>query len=261
LGYCLQKYGQKLYAMLVMSNHYHADMMDTDGTLPEFKSTFHGLLGRGINCYRGRSDTFWSGDGGCDTRQPTEEETLSDLVYTLTNATKAKLVKTGSRWPGFSTCGWRFGEVRRFGKPTWFFDENNSDMPDIIEVRLSRPPIFLELSDDELYEKLMECVYAREREIQREVKAKSQRFMGERKLRKQKWNSPPRSRPDRFTVTPKVVASSKWARLAQLQRDRDWEHEYAEARQRHGQGSDVVFPAGTYWMRRYMGVRVATAPR
>ncbi|PRP90712.1 hypothetical protein ENSA7_82420 [Enhygromyxa salina] len=65
----------------------------------------------------------------------------------------------------------------------------------------------------------------------------------------------------RFTVTPKVAASCKWRRLAQLQRDREWEREYACARELWLAGdSAVVFPAGTYWLRRFAGVTVAPHP-
>lgn len=80
--------------------------------------------------------------------------------------------------------------------------------------------------------------------------------MGEPKLRRQHWNRAAVSFEERFKVRPKVAASSKWRRLAQLQRDREWEREYAEARALWRAGQAAVFPPGTYWLRRFAGVAV-----
>jgi hypothetical protein len=264
IGYCygvtIRSTGAALHAAVVMSNHKHSDITDPFAQRPRFNQQLNSLLARGVNAMRGRSGTFWDGAGTCDTRQPTDEETLDDLVYTLTNPVEAGLVKRGDRWPGFTTYGWRFGEVRRFRRPRWFFDADNEDLPEVIEVRLERPDIFLELSDDELYELLMEKVRARELAIQEKMRRENRRFLGEKKLQRQRWNRAPRTPEDRFKVKPSVASSNKWLRIAQLQRDREWEREYAEARSSHLAGDDAVFPHGTYWMRVHMGVKVANAP-
>lgn len=260
LGIALDKYQQALHASCAMGNHHHTDATDTAGTLPAFKDSLHANLARGMNAKRGRFDKFWSSDGSCDTRQPTDDEALDDLVYTLTNPVDAGLVKWGHRWPGFTTYGWRFGEVRTFKRPDWYYDPNNPDIPDEVQITLERPNIFPELSDDELYDLLMKKVREREVEIQTRMRRENRRFVGEKKLRRQHWNQAPKTREDRFTITPKVAASSKWLRLAQLQRDRKWEADYAAARAGYLAGKDHEFPTGTYWMRLYANVRVANAP-
>ena len=260
LGVFLPRFGLKLHAACVLSNHHHTDVTDTEGRLPAFKEVFHGLLARAVNCLRGRFETFWSPDAACDTQSPDGDEGLGDLVYTLTNPVKDGLVKWGSRWPGFTTYGMKFGETRRFYKPTWFFDEANDDLPAFVDLRLERPKILPELSDDEFHSRLMEKVRKRERELQDEMRAQHRRFMGETKLRRQHWNRTPRSREDRFTTTPRVASSNKWLRLAQLQRNRTWERAYAKARDSLAAGNKVEFPAGTYWMRVYARVKVAADP-
>jgi hypothetical protein len=243
-----------------MGNHHHTDVTDVLGTLPRFKDSFHANLARGLNCRHGRFDRFWSADGACDTRTPTDDETLEDLVYTLTNPVAAGLVKWGHRWPGFTTYGWKFGETRTFKRPDWYYDPNNPDIPDEVSITLHRPDIFPELSDDELYELLMRRVRERELEIQAEMRKDKRRFVGERKLAKTHWNRAPSTHEDRFTVTPTVAASSRWLRLAQLQRDRDWEAEYAHQRANLHAGREAVFPYGTYWLRVHARVNVANAP-
>jgi hypothetical protein len=259
LGLCLEKYGMELYAACFLSNHHHTDLGDPQGNLPEFKAVFHGLLARGVNALRGRFDRFWSADAPCDTRRNSDDDSLGDLVYTLVNPTEAGLGRRGNRWEGFTTYGWKFGEVRRFRKPRWFFDDDGA-LPEVVDVKLSRPPILMELSDEQLYEKLMEKVRNAEEEKEREMRRENRRFKGESKVRKQHWNDSPASGERRFEVKPKVAASNKWLRLAVQQRNKEWELEYALARDEYRAGRDVVFPYGTWWMRRFVGAKVATAP-
>jgi putative transposase len=177
VGYCLAYaaaiYGIEVHASVWMSNHHHTDVTDPHGNLVPFKQLLHSMIARGRNARLGRCDSFWSGDDASDTRRPTDEESLQDLVYTLTNPVKAGLVKWGRLWTGFTTIGWRFGETRTFRRPAWFFDESGK-MPAVVSLTLRRPPILRELDDDALYEKLMAKVRAREVEIQQD-KAELQR--------------------------------------------------------------------------------------
>ncbi len=263
IGYCLayvaKLYGIQVHASVWMSNHHHTDITDPEGNLVPFKQLLHSLIARGLNARRGRDDTFWSGESPSDTRRATDEDSLGDLVYTLTNPVKDGLVKWARLWPGFTTYGWRFGETRTFKRPKWFFNENG-DMPEKATLTLARPPIFPGLDDEQLYWKLMDAVRTRELKFQQEMREQGRRFMGLRKLAKQRWNRAATSFRERFKVTPKVASSNEWLKLAELQRDREWERQYAAARERMLAGEPAVFPAGTYWLRRFVGVEVAEQP-
>lgn len=258
VGYCLghaaNKFGIEVHACVFMSNHHHTDVTDPLGKLVEFKQLFHSMLARGINTMRGRFDGVWSRDKPCDTRRSLDDDSLADLVYTVTNPVKAGLVKWGRLWPGFTTHSWRFGETRRFERPAWFFDASGS-MPDTVELMLRRPPIFPELNDEQLYELLMKTVRAAEKKTQGEMKNAGQRFKGLEKLQRQPWDCTPGSYEERFTRVPRL-AGSKWLVLAELQRDRGWEQLYAMAREQLLAGLEAVFPSGTYWLRRFAGVSV-----
>jgi putative transposase len=260
IGYCLacaaNEYGIEVHACVVMSNHHHTDVTDPLAKLPAFVQRFHSLVARGINVLRVRKGTFWGGEKPGLTTQPADEETLQDLVYTITNPVKDGLVKWSRLWPGFSTQGWRFGEMRTFKRPGWLFDEDG-EMPSTASLTLTRPAIFLELDDDELFERLEQEVLRREREHQAEFRRQGRRFMGPDKLAKRRWNSAAKSYEERFKVAPRVASSCKWLRLAQLQRNREWEREYAAARELMLAGLPVVFPAGTYWLKHFVGVEVA----
>jgi hypothetical protein len=261
IGYCLARAaansGVQVHASLWMSDHHHTDVTDPDANLVPFKQQLHSLVARGSNARRRRFDSVWSGDKPCDTRRPTDDdESLLDLVYTLTNPVEAGLVKWARQWPGFTTVGWRFGETRTFKRPGWFFDENG-DMPEEVSLTLVRPPIFPELDDDALYAKLMAAVRERELAIHRSMRVRGRRFMGLRKLARQRWNCAPQSFEERFAVAPKHAGSSKKRVLAEVGRDREWERQYAAARALLLAGKPAVFPAGTYWLRRFAGVDVA----
>ncbi|MFO7566383.1 MAG: hypothetical protein R6X02_27320, partial [Enhygromyxa sp.] len=142
IGYCLAhaaaKYGIAIHASVWMSNHHHTDLTDPDGNLVAFKQLLHSTVARGLNALRGRNGAFWGGGKPCDTRRSTDDDSLGDLVYTLTNPVKDGLVKWARLWPGFSTIGWKFGETRTFERPDWFFDEKG-DMPKQVSLTLVRP--------------------------------------------------------------------------------------------------------------------------
>jgi REP element-mobilizing transposase RayT len=259
VGYCLayaaNQCGVQIHACVFMSNHHHTDLTDPLGNLAVFKQLFHSLLARGINTMRGRFDAVWSPEKASDTRRPTDDETLGDLVYTLTNPVKSGLVKWGNQWLGFTTYGWQFGESRTFKRPDWFFDKQGN-MPQTATLTLVRPPIFSRVSDDQVYDILLEAVRTQEEKFHDEFRRTGRRFMGREKLLRQRWNRSPQSFEERFTVAPRVASSSYWLKLAELNRDRAWERAYAAARAELLAGRDAVFPPGTYWMRRFAGVTV-----
>jgi hypothetical protein len=260
IGYCLahaaKQFKIQVHACVFMSNHHHTDVTDPHGNLIGFKQLFHSLVARGVNAMRGRNDAVWTRDRPCDTRRSNEEKSLRDLVYTLTNPVKDGLVKWGEDWPGFTTHGWRFGETRTFKRPADLFDKQG-DMPETVELTLYRPPIYMDLDDDDFFKFLMDAVHTREKGFQDERRLQNLRFMGAQKVRQQNWKRAPQSFEERFKQAPRVAVASKWLRLAELQRDRDWERKYAEAREELLRGKDVVFPEGTYWLRRFAGVKVA----
>jgi hypothetical protein len=261
LGLALQDNGQLLHAALAMSNHHHTCVTDKEAKLPAFKNKFHAFVARGVNAKRGRFENFWSSDGSCDIEQLTDLETVEDIVYDYTNPVEAGLVKWVKDWPGFSTYGWKFGEVHRFWRPKWFYDPDNPDMPEYVDIMLERPAIFPEMSDEELHQFIMDKVRERELEIHEEMAKAGRRFKGPSKLRKMKWNGAATSPEQRFTLKPTVASTCSWTRVAWLLRRVEWEREYADARAALlGGDRDAVFPYGTYWMRRFAGVRVAAAP-
>ena len=260
LGHFLAVYGIELHAACFMGNHYHLDITDVHGNYPMFKSAFNGVLARVINDHRGRFDRFWSADRSCDVELVDDDDVVRRMAYTIANPVKAGLVPRSERWPGFTTAGLAFGAKMKFKRPSGFFDADNEDMPAEVEIEVKRPDVMRNLSDEELMEHLQKQVREREENAAQQLRKEHRRFMLESRIARQKWDRRPKSVEPRFTTTPSVAASCKWTRIAALQRNRDWEEAYADAREADVPGANPVYPYGTYARRLYGGVRVAPAP-
>ncbi len=84
---------------------------------------------------------------------------------------------------------------------------------------------------------------------------------GRKNVLAQKWSDRPDSREPRRQLSPRVAARSKWSRIQALLRNRAFRDAYAAARASFAAGiRDVVFPAGTYWLRRFIQAICAPWP-
>ena len=83
------------------------------------------------------------------------------------------------------------------------------------------------------------------------------RVCGRRAVLAQSWRGQPVSREPRRNLRPRVATPNKWARIEALLRNRTFVREYMAARQQWRDGVQVVFPPGTYWLRRFTYVPVA----
>jgi hypothetical protein len=65
-------------------------------------------------------------------------------------------------------------------------------------------------------------------------------------------------------LSPRVACKNTWARVEALQRNQAFIDRYREARADHLAGREAIFPAGTWWLHRFAGVKCAelgaTAP-
>jgi hypothetical protein len=243
-------YDTAFHGATQMGNHHHNNVTDQHGNRSRYKNSVHRNLAVGlVNARYGRFDSVWSGGGGCDTVTPSADQTLEDLAYTDCNPVTAGLVKWAHLWPGFTTYGWRFGETRVFKRPDWYYDPKNPDNPETIELTRVRPNIFPELTDDELFDKLMKRCREIQIAAQAELKAQNRRFVGLKKLAKTKWWKRAKTPEARFTRIPTVASSQKQLRIAELKRNRVWRHRYGIERSKFKRGCKVLLPYGANFLR------------
>jgi hypothetical protein len=127
-------------------------------------------------------------------------------------------------------------------------------MPDSVELRLTIPPVLGPEAD--VLAELRERVGKLEVERAAERQRTGRRVCGRRAVLAQSWRGQPVSREPRRNLRPRVAAPNKWARIEALLRNRAFVQDYMEARQQWRNGAQVLFPPGTYWLRRFAYVPV-----
>ena len=129
-------------------------------------------------------------------------------------------------------------------------------MPAAVTLNLALPR---ELGDSvQLLAELRERVAALEAAVAVERMRTGARVLGRRTIVRQSWRDRPTSQVPRRNLRPRIAARNPWARLEALGRNREFLVAYREARARWIDGDAILFPAGTYWLRKFAHVPLAS---
>ena len=253
--YCLavaaQRAGIVVLFTAAQSNHHHTGIYDPLGTYPDFIEHFHKLLAKCMNALRGRWENFWSSEQTSVVRLVDRGDILDKMVYALTNPVKDNLVEKVTDWPGvnaFETLihGGSITAVR----PDFFFRECGP-MPQSVTLTFGRPQ-FSDMGNDEFASMLRARVEAIEADAAAKRRATGGRVLGKRAVLGQDWQDSPSSHVPRRKLSPRVAAKSKWSRIEALRRNKEFASFYRTAFEAFRKGiRDVLFPAGTFWLRRF----------
>ncbi|HUQ06699.1 MAG TPA: hypothetical protein VM261_29555 [Kofleriaceae bacterium] len=259
--YCLaeaaQRFDIEIIATNVDSNHHHTDIFDRYGRIIEFVQHFHRMLAVAQNAHLGREENFWSSDPPSYVRYDDPSEVLDSVVYTITNPVKDGLVERVSQWPGVNSLQALLEQrPMRAVRPAHYF-RANGPMPEVVMLELVIPP---ELGDGEtVRNELRKRVAAAELGFEKERAITGQRVLGRTAVLRQSWRAAPKTVAPRGGLRPRHAARRLWRRIEVLRRERLFLEAYRAARLQWLAGFDVVFPYGTYWLRRFAGVKVAPA--
>jgi putative transposase len=262
MAYCLAwaafRTGVLIHAVCVMSNHYHLVLTDPDGRLPEFLHVLNLYSAKCINASCGRWENLWASEQTSAVCLEGEEDLLDKIAYCLANPTLAGLVRESKQWPGLRSCaGDIVGSERVVDRPKVFFRENGST-PEQVTLKLSKPKVWDTLDDDELAALVESAVEEKEQEARDVMKKSARHFAGVRKVLAQRASDSPLTAASHRQLNPTVAAKNKWARQEALRRIKSFTDAYFTAYELFAQGiRNVVFPAGTYALRRRHGVPVA----
>ncbi len=256
--YCLaeaaSRFDIEVLLPVAMSNHIHYVIYDRHGYVNQLTEHFHRNLAKCQNAWRGRWENFWSSQQVSVVLLADRDAVIDKLVYVATNPVADDLVARVHHWPGVN--GFRAllkDEPLRARRPQHFF-RKDGPMPDSVELKLTIPP---ELGDrDGIVEELHERVAAFETEREACRARERRRIVGRRCILRQSWRDTPRSIEPRRNLHPRVATRNKWARIEALQRNADFVIAYREARKAYLAGIPILFPVGTYWLRRFVGVPV-----
>jgi putative transposase len=244
-----------LVIMCAMSNHHHLIIRDRFGRYPEFIEHLHRLIARSQNALRGRWEHFWASGQTSVVHLVNREDVLRKIAYVATNPVKDHLVDRVDHWPGVT--GYRAlltGRLLKATRPMHFF-RKSGPMPETVSMQLGFPEDLG--APDELRAELEGMVREIEEQAAAERRRTGIRLMGRAAVLKQSWRSAPTTFEKRRQMSPRIAARNTWARIEALLRNRLFVRAHAEARALWREGVEVVFPAGTYWLRRFAGVTVA----
>jgi putative transposase len=254
--YCLaiaaQRYGIRILFTTAMSNHHHTGIEDPDGNYPAFLEHFHKLFAKCQNSLRGRWENFWSSEQTSVVRLVDPNDVIEKMIYALTNPVKDGLVEKAHHWPGASSLhALMHSKPLAASRPRHFF-RDDGPMPETITLHVVRPTGFEELTDKEFVAMVETRIRAAEEAAALERTRTGSQVLGRRAVLDQRWNDRPTSHEPRRELDPRVAAQSRWSRLEALLRNRIFRDAYVRAREALLAGDrGVVFPAGTYWLRRF----------
>lgn len=255
LGEAAQRYGIDVILPSALSNHHHTVLFDRDGKINEFTEHFHKMFAKSQNCLFQRWENFWASEPVCNVKLMRRRDVLNKCLYAAINPVKDFLVDTVAHWPGVNGLYHLLNSRSLHAvRPRHFFSEHGT-MPAKITLTLVLPP---ELGDpDEFRRELRALVDKVEHHFAQRRARTGRRVLGRQRLLRQSWRDSPTSKEPRRKLRPRFAARSKWVLVETLQRSRWWARAYNTARISWLAGKPTVFPAGTYWLRRFAGVTVA----
>ena len=261
LGEAAARFRIDVLFTVAMANHHHTGIYDAEGNYPAFIEHFHKMFAKCQNALRGRWENFWSSEQTSVVRLIEPNDVLNKMTYALTNPVKDRMVEKAHQWPGISSLASLLHD-RSFTarRPRHFFRDDGT-MPDVVTLTFVRPRGFEHLSASEFAAVALERVRQVEDAVAAERRRTGAPVMGRKAVLAQRWTDRPRTTEPRRDLSPRVAARSQWSRMEALLRNRTFRDAYIAARSRFVEGMhDVVFPAGTYWLRRFARAICDTCP-
>ncbi|HEY3354099.1 MAG TPA: hypothetical protein VGQ83_12675 [Polyangia bacterium] len=226
--------------------------------MPEFLAYLNKYVAKAVNASLGRWENLWASEPPSLVRLLGPDDVLEKMCYLVCNPVAAGLVKRAKRWPGLLRFLPRHSTT--VPRPQVFFRENGP-MPPVAALQLSLPPALAGLGVAEVEGRLDALVRPTEDRIARELAAANRWFLGERGVLAQRPTDAPRTREPRRVLSPQIAGRSKWHRIEALPRLKAFAAAYRAAWARWREGARrIVFPFGTYALRRHAWVICETAP-
>jgi hypothetical protein len=182
------------------------------------------------------------------------EDVLAKMVYALTNPVEAHLVERADQWPGASSLASNLdGRLIRAVRP-WRFFRKDGPLPERVTLKMHRPPGHEHVSQEQFAETLSGAIAALESKVAERRVKKGIRVLGRKAVLRQHWYDRPSTPEPRRRLDPRVACRNAWRRVETLRRNKAWLQAYRAARLLWQAGLDAVFPAGTWWLRRFAAV-------
>lgn len=254
LAVAARRFGIRVHAYCVLSNHFHLVVTDPAARLPAFEQYLDSLVARALNASLGRWEAFWAPASYSAVSLQSLDDVVDKAAYVLANPVAAGLVRRGRDWPGLWSDPRQIGgDAIEVERPAIFF-RDGGEMPATISLELTTPPGFTVPED---FQSLLgSALAAREEQASLELSSTGRAFLGQRRVLAQSPRAHPSQGEPRRKLKPRVAARDKWKRIEALGRLGEFLRAYREAWKALKAGvRDAIFPAGTYLLRVAYGVR------
>lgn len=260
LGYAAKQTSIGVVAFLASTNHYHAVIVDTKGLIPEFLESFHKLLAKHQNVLRKRRENMWSNEQTSLVELAAPEDVIAKVIYTLGNPVKDHLVERAHQWPGASsrvaTLEGRNLVARR---PAHFFRQRGR-MPEVVELQCVRPPMLDDMAVADYRSVIRAGLERAEVDAAAERKRTGRRVLGPQGVLAQDPEDRPSTDKTQSGLKPRIAARNGSDRVEAVRRSKEFRGEYEAARSTWLTGGKVLFPVGTWWLRKYAAVVCVPEP-
>jgi REP element-mobilizing transposase RayT len=251
LAVSAQRFDVRVHALCAMSTHLHLVVTDERGVLPSFLQFFHRIVALGTKVIRAWEGPVWDHEPTSVVRLLTREAVVEKIAYTLANPVAAGLVRHAHQWPGAKVLVDDLGTgALRVGRPNVYFDATNPAWPEEVTLKVSLPPAFEAGEIDELRRQVAAEL------AQEEAKAHAALggagvLSAERAKTVSPYDRAVSFAPLRaLNPTFAVGRQSKDVRRRAMVAVRAFRATYRAALTQWRRGvRDVLFPAGTWWMR------------
>ena len=258
LGVYAKKYAIQLFALVIMSNHYHLLGKDIRGNLPDFVRDLNAFVARVLNAHRGVKGKFWAGDGYHIVKPVNPEDVWARLMYITSNPINADLVSRTQDFPGFVTTPSRIGKTFTAERPDFF--REGGVMPETAELTFEVPECF-GLSKTEYVARFDRALRDAEHAAKQRRRTEGKSVVGVKALRNVRHTQMPRSREKWFKTKGHIACKCEESRKAAIAARNAFLNDYREAREEWAEDvSGVVFPHGTWWVCRFAGAPARGAP-
>ena len=255
LACAASKHGILIHGYAFLSNHYHLVVTDPRGVLGDFMRDLNSQIARVLNHRLGRGENLFNREG-YEAWELESDDVIGHLAYVAANPTDSGLVKDPADWPGLISLPDDFERApRRVYQPeAGFYGRGQSKTyPAHVDLELTLPPGC---------ESKQSLLQAFRFTLEAKLEAAHRKWGPAhvwppiQSLRRVDPFSAPRdgTRPT-FTVRPHLAKGASAERKQDL---KAWREAYSHALYAWRSGvREVVFPAGTFLMRRLHRARIA----
>ena len=184
LAYAAKLHGVLVHAACLMSTHSHEVITDVRGNYPLFLQTLHRNLALCTKAYRGWPAEVFDKRSTSVHALLTPEATIESISYLIANPVEALAVRYPKDWPGAHTLPGHVGtRVIRVKRPTHYFNPDNAQWPEDIELRLEMPvALGLDYGPELARERIAERVRDKRHQAWQKAKRTGIPFVGARRV-------------------------------------------------------------------------------